>query len=196
MPARQLRAHGPAPGTRRRARGQLVACALLVFAVAGGRAAEPAVPGIPPRLQPPAGQVLALSARAQGVQIYICSADVNDPTAWHWALQRPEAELFDAQNHKIGSHFAGPTWEALDGSRIVGEVVARDDGPDADAIPWLLLRVKQRSGRGVLDQVQSIQRAFTVGGMAPVAGCSAAKQGAVHRSPYSASYYFYTATAR
>jgi hypothetical protein len=153
--------------------------------------AEPAT-AIPPRLQAPAGQTLVLAARAQGVQIYVCGVDKNDATQWHWIFKAPEAELFDAQGEKIGTHYAGPTWEALDGSRVVGEVVARDDGPDPGAIPWLLLASKMRSGNGELENVQSIQRVLTVGGKPPATGCSKEHEGETARSPYAATYYFYT----
>ena len=114
---------------------------------------------------------------------------------WLWTLQGPEADLFDGQAHKFGTHSAGPTWEAQDGSRVVGEVVARDDGPDPDAIPWLLLNVKARSGTGIFASVQSIQRVFTVGGKAPSSGCTASTPGALSRSPYAATYYFYSPAA-
>jgi hypothetical protein len=163
-------------------------CALCLPA---GTRAEPTA-AVPPRLQAPAGQALVLTARAQGVQIYACGADAKEPARWHWIFKAPEADLFDAQGERIGRHYAGPTWEALDGSRVVGEVVARDDGPDPDAIPWLLLASKMRSGKGELENVQSIQRVLTVGGKAPATGCSKDRDGEIIRVPYSATYHFYT----
>lgn len=48
----------------------------------------------------------------------------------------------------IGKHYAGPTWEGKDGSKVVGEVNARDNGPDPNAIPWPLLSAKSKSGTG------------------------------------------------
>ncbi len=163
---------------------------LLALGLARHADAQP-LPGIPQKLQAPPGQILVVTARAQGAQVYICSADKADATQWHWTLTGPEADLFGAKGEKIGTHFAGPTWESTDGSRVVGEVVARDDGPDPDAIPWLLLAAKARSGKGVFDTVQSIQRVFTVGGKVPSSGCSAQSQGQVARAPYAATYYFY-----
>jgi hypothetical protein len=177
-------------GLVRSAVARSVVMLLLAMGLSRHAEAQP-LPGIPKKLQAPTGQTLVITARAQGAQVYICSADKADATQWHWTLKGPEADLFDAKGEKIGTHFAGPTWESTDGSRVVGEVVARDDGPDPDAIPWLLLTAKARAGKGVFDTVQSIQRVFTVGGKAPASGCSAQAQGQLARAPYAATYYFY-----
>jgi len=83
--------------------------------------------------------------------------------------------------------------EANDGSKVAGEVKARDDGPAATAIPWLLLTAKSPSGNGVFSRTQSIQRLYTVGGKAPAGGCSKAQLGKAARVPYKATYYFYAA---
>jgi len=47
--------------------------------------------------------------------------------------------------NKIAKHYAGTTWESNDGSKVVGEVKAKDNGPDPNAIPWLLLSAKSTS---------------------------------------------------
>ena len=93
-----------------------------------------------------------------------------------------------AKDKKIGKHYAGPTWESNDGSKVVGEVKANDDGPDATAIPWLLLSAKATSGQGVFSPVKSIQRLYTSGGKAPAAGCDAAHTGQEARVAYKARY--------
>src|SRR6266704_1241294 len=87
-------------------------------------------------------------------------------------LKVPEADLFDLSGKKIGKHYAGPTWESNDGSKVVGEVKARDDGPAPTAIPWLLLRAKSTSGNGAFSRTQAIQRLYTVGGQAPAESCN------------------------
>jgi hypothetical protein len=76
---------------------------------------------------------------------------------------------------------------------VVGEVKARDNGPDPNSIPWLLLSAKSSSGNGVFSQMQSIQRVHTVGGKAPAEGCNQAQVGKEVRVPYKALYYFYNA---
>ena len=145
----------------------------------------------PEALRPPATQTLVLAARATGVQIYECTA--NAAGRYEWALKAPEADLFDETGRKVGKHYAGPTWEALDGSKVVGEVKARDDGPDRNAIPWLLLSAKSNSPTGALSTIRSIQRLQTSEGKAPATPCDRASAQQVARVPYKANYYFYAA---
>ncbi len=150
-------------------------------------------PLVPENLKVPAGQTLSLVSPATGVQIYECSAIKADPQRFEWLFKAPEAELFDLSGKKIGKHYAGPTWESNDGSKVAGEVKARDDGPAATAIPWLLLAAKSTSGNGAFSRIQGIQRLYTVGGKAPAGGCSKAQLGKEARIPYKATYYFYLA---
>ena len=74
---------------------------------------------------------------AKGVQVYTCARNPAGGTGW--VLRGPDAQLFDSQNKLVGKHYAGPTWEAGDGSKVVGVVKAKVDAPDPRAIPWLLL---------------------------------------------------------
>ncbi len=148
---------------------------------------------VPASLAPPESQTLSLETRAAGVQIYTCSASKIDPTRFEWTFKAPEADLFDSKDKKIGKHYAGPTWESNDGSKVVGEVKAKDDGPDANAIPWLLLSAKSTSGQGVFSQVKSIQRLYTSGGKAPALGCDQAHAGQEARVDYKARYFFFVA---
>jgi hypothetical protein len=150
-------------------------------------------PLVPETLKVPATQVLSLETQATGVQIYECKTGKGGPMRFEWVFKAPEAELFDNTGKRIGRHYAGPTWESNDGSKVVGEVRARDDGPDSSAIPWLLLSAKSTSGNGVFSQTQSIQRVHTVGGKAPAEGCNQAQVGKEARVPYKAMYNFYIA---
>ena len=149
---------------------------LLLVPVLAGCATQ-----IPATLQP-AGESLAQIVPAKGVQIYECR-DAK------WVFIAPEAELFDRAGKKIGTHYAGPHWEAADGSKVIGAVKARSDAPQAGAIPWLLLSTKSVAGEGAFSKVTSIQRVSTTGGMAPEGGC--AEAGAKARVPYTADYYFF-----
>jgi hypothetical protein len=106
----------------------------------------------------------------------------------------PEADLFDARGNRAGRHYAGPHWEATDGSKILGTVKERADAPVGDAIPWLLLAAKSVGSEGSFSKVTSIQRVNTMGGVAPKTGCAqAAAAGAPARISYTADYYFFTA---
>jgi len=136
---------------------------------------------VPASLQP-ANESLAQVVPARGVQIYECR-DAK------WVFVAPQADLFDRYGRKIGTHYAGPAWEAADGSKVIGAVKARADAPQAGAIPWLLLSTRSVAGEGAFSKVSSIQRVSTTGGVAPAGAC--AESGARARVPYSADYYFF-----
>lgn len=164
----------------------------VVFA-GGATVALAAETVVPEALRVPPSQKLLLKTSADGFQIYRCSMSSTDSTRFEWAFVAPEADLFDSSGKKIGKHYGGPTWELNDGSMVVGEVKAKDNGPDARAIPWLLLAAKSGPSPGLLGQVQSIQRIATVGGKAPASGCTADQAGQEARVGYKASYLFYVA---
>ena len=172
----------------------MAASTLLATMVAAHAVAATGTDEIPDGLRPPAGQVLALAARATGVQIYECKAAKENPTQFSWTLKAPEADLQDLSGKPVGKHYAGPTWEASDGSKVMGEVVAKRDAPMASAIPWLLLRAKSTSGSGIFSAIASIQRLQTIGGIPPADGCDGSQSGKESRVSYSAVYRFYKAT--
>lgn len=166
----------------------IVAASLAVLSP-GSATAEPGPePGakLPPALAVPAGQKLAFTLEADGVQIYACAASGG---SFGWALQAPEAKLSEA-GAPAGKHYAGPTWEANDGSKVVG---AKMEGatPDPASIPWLLLRAASHAGSGRMGEVTFVQRIRTSGGNAPSQGCDASHAGTVVRVPYRATYTFY-----
>jgi Protein of unknown function (DUF3455) len=147
-------------------------------------------PDVPDNLKAPAGEGVILLGHATGVQIYVCQGGPNPPFAW--MLKAPEAGLTDSSGKKIIHHHAGPTWQHIDGSEVVGKVVAKHDAPRPGAIPWLLLAAASHAGQGILNRVTSIQRIHTEGGVAPNGNtCDASAIGKESRSAYSADYYFY-----
>lgn len=147
-------------------------------------------PMIPERLEVPINQELALQARAVGFQIYRCVARTDSPR-FEWTLRAPEADLFDRAGNKIGRHYAGPTWELSDRSKVTGKIVAREDAPDTGAIPWLLLDARSNAETGLLARTSSIQRVNTAGGTPPRQPCDRAHSNAEVRVPYAATYFFY-----
>ena len=166
----------------------------LAIFIAGCATESPrqiSLPIIPDSVKAPETEVLSFAANAKGVQIYECRAGKDDAAQYEWVLKAPEADLFDGRGKKIGRHYGGPTWEANDGSKVVGEVKGREPSTDANAIPWLLLGSKTHEGKGVFSGVSSIQRLATVGGKAPAGGCEASSMGKELRVPYTAVYYFY-----
>jgi len=155
---------------------------LLAIAAAGTVIAQSAADA-PPNLQPPAGDTLAFHVHASGDQVYTCDGS-------QWTLTAPDARLFDESGKQVGSHFAGPTWQGSDGSKVAGKAVANAT-PDPQSIPWLLVTATDHAGEGTMKSISSIQRLHTKGGKPPAGGCDAARKGQQTRSPYTADYYFY-----
>lgn len=143
---------------------------------------------VPQELRPPEGEQLLLQVHAKGDQVYSCKVD---GAKFAWALKAPEAQLFDKDGKPFGKHFAGPSWQANDGSQIVGKAAANVASPDADSIAWLLVKVVSHSGEGVLSRATSIQRINTKGGKSPATGCDTVHVGQEVRVAYSADYLFF-----
>jgi hypothetical protein len=166
----------------------LVRIALAGFLAAAGLQTPP--PEVPAALKAPVGEKLVFQAHATGSQIYVCQAGADQK--FSWVLKGPEAELFDAKGEAIGHHSAGPSWKHNDGSLVTGKVVARQDAPEPDAIPWLLLQAAGHTGTGILSSVTTIQRVHTQGGQPPkTGGCDQSTRDKEVKSQYSADYYFY-----
>lgn len=162
----------------------------LCAACAGGPPRLIATP-VPSTLVP-VGETLVGAVTARGVQIYQCRAKPADPSGVEWAFAAPEADLFDEQGRPAGKHYAGPRWEASDGSTIAGTVQASAVAARSDSIPWLLLNARSVGGAGRFAGVTSVQRLDTAGGAAPAAGCTSAALGRTVRVPYAAVYAMFS----
>ena len=151
------------------------------------RADDNRSPDVPAAIQVPDGNKVNFHAYAVGVQIYTWNGSA-------WVFKAPDAILYANAGHdgQVGTHYAGPTWESNNGSKVVGVRVAGAT-PDATAIPWLLLFAKTSEGPGVFGDVSYIQRVNTVGGLAPSTPGSAVGEEA--RVPYTAEYFFYRDTS-
>ncbi|CAB3748286.1 DUF3455 domain-containing protein [Paraburkholderia solisilvae] len=134
---------------------------------------------------PPDAQVV-LSTTATGVQVYACEFDASHQLMW--AFKSPLATLYEAHGQEAVHHSAGPTWQAQDGSTIVGQVRAQAPSDTPNSIPQLLLDAKSTAGSGTLSEVRYVQRLETVGGNAPTAPCASEHE--MGRSPYFARYVF------
>jgi hypothetical protein len=148
-------------------------------------------PAAPEALRVPPGQVLIHQVQGVGAQIYVCQESKEDVRVFRWTFKAPEAQLRDHSGRVVGRHYAGPTWEGYDGSKVVGVVAARVDSTEADTIPWLLLSVTSASEHGFFGHTKSIQRINTSGGSAPAENCSEALAGKEVSVPYKAEYLFY-----
>lgn len=148
---------------------------------------QPDLPAECASIEVPAGNKAAFHVYAIGVQVYRWNG-----TAWTFVA--PVANLYaDAGfNGKVGTHYAGPTWESNSGSRVIAARVPNTGcAPDSGAIPWLLLEKVTTDGPGIFKKVTYIQRVNTTGGLAPTTPGTVV--GEERRVSYTAEYYFYRA---
>lgn len=128
--------------------------------------------------------VPVVQLQAAGAQIYECAK--NAAGALNWTFREPVAALLE-EGKTVGRHFVGPTWEFVDGSRVVGETVSAAPGATAKDIPWLKLSVKESPKSGLAAGATSILRIDTKGG-AFKGACDS--EGELHSEPYAATYVF------
>jgi hypothetical protein len=135
----------------------------------------PAVPAAP-------GETRTL--HAEGAQIYQCKPDPDGRLAWQ--LREPIATLL-LEGNTVGRHYAGPSWEHIDGSAVQAKVVHMAPGATPHDIPWLELNVTLHLGHGAFSGVTSIRRINTEGGTAQ-GQCDTADM--FLSVPYHADYVF------
>jgi hypothetical protein len=167
----------------------IVAAAAALSLVQVAQAGPPA-PVVPGAITVPDGNKVFLVGHGVGVQIYSCNGVV-------WGFVAPRANLYANNGKLIITHFAGPTWQAKDGSTVVGLAEASIT-VDPTAIPWLRLSAASTaagSDGDLLVGITFIQRIATTGGLAPPAAeCNATTAGTVAEVPYTADYYFWKRT--
>lgn len=129
-------------------------------------------------------EAVVLTLHAEGAQVYDCKADAGGKLGW--SFREPIATLM-ADGKTVGRHYAGPNWEHVDGSAVVGKAAGNAPGATANDIPWLKLAVVSQRGSGVLTGITTVQRINTQGGKLDGA-CD--KAGLTHSAPYSADYVF------
>ena len=151
---------------------------LSLFALSGAAHAQ-----LPAAIAAP-GETTVAAWHAEGAQIYECKTGADGKLAW--AFREPIATLV-LDGKTIGRHYAGPNWEHMDGSAVVGKVAANAPGATPKDIPLLKLEVVSSRGSGALSGVTTVQRINTVGGRHDGA-CD--KAGALHSAPYAADYVF------
>jgi hypothetical protein len=134
-----------------------------------------------------------LVGHGNGDQIYTCDGKV-------WAVA-PKAGLFGDNGKVVATHFAGPTWQARDGSTVKAtpEVKAFPSDPLVPiAIPWLRLKVTETKAGPDGNQMGGttyIQRVLTTDGLQPpAADCNAGVTGKVVPVHYTADHFFWKKT--
>jgi hypothetical protein len=168
----------------------VVASIAVLFPVAS--VARSAAPEVPTEIGVPPGHKMLIKLQAKGVQVY--KAVEGKTGALEWVLEAPLADLFEEKGGKAGWHYEGPSWEAVDGSKVVRdkteEVKSAPAPRPKQDIPWLLLKVKAAEGKvGKLSPAVYIQRLRTEGGKAPAE--LPKRVGTKVGVEYKAVYYFY-----
>ncbi len=157
--------------------GLLCAAAPLILAVTSASAQQ-----LPSEIAA-ADETVVAKFQAYGAQLYECKAGPDGKLAW--TFREPIATLI-LDGKTAGRHYAGPTWESSDGSKIVAKAAGKAPGKTAKDVPWLKLEVTDHAGaNGVLSNVSTVQRIDTKGGN--LSG-SCKNAGTFFSAPYSAEY--------
>jgi len=171
----------------------LIAAAVAALPFAQAAEAGSSESDVPGDIRVEAGNKAFLTGHAVGVQAYSCNATAGG-YAW---VGTPSADLYGDNGKLIATHFGGPSWQATDGSRVVGQRMAGVT-VDRTALPWLLLSAASRYAGEDGDRLAHttfIQRLATTGGLPPAAGdCNASTAGTRVEVPYTADYVFWKGT--
>jgi len=164
------------------------AAAMATTPVASAGPPGPTLPSGAQNIAVPNGNKVFLVGHATGVQIYNCVGGTWSTTS------TPRAVLVGNNDQFLADHFGGPTWQAKDGSKVVGTVVERAT-VDPSAVPWLLLTAVATAGPegDRLAATTYVQRVNTTGGLRPTSTCDPAVDKPAE-IPYTADYYFWKKT--
>ena len=162
----------------------------VLLATAGATFAAVDNASLPEPVRVPAGNSVTLETLGTGEITYECREKKDTAGTFEWAFVAPVATLWDMQQKNIGKYYGGPTWEAMDGSKVTGKQVAVAPA-SAGNIPLQLVKADPAMGSGAMTGVTYIQRLETKGGVAPSAACNTAAVGTKQQVSYQAKYVFY-----
>ena len=145
---------------------------------------------LPEAVRVPAEARFRSSSTGIGEITYECREKKDAAGQFEWAFVAPVATLYGPGQQVVGKYYAGPTWEASDGSRVGGKQVAVAPAAPGN-IALQLVKAEPASGAGAMQGVSYIQRLNTQGGVAPQAACGSANRGARLQVAYRADYVFY-----
>lgn len=145
---------------------------------------------LPEAVRAPAGSKQMMTTTGVGELTYECREKAGMAGQYEWAFVGPVATLYSADKKTVGKYYAGPTWEAADGSKVTGKQVAVAPA-SAGNIPLQLVKADPAMGAGAMSGVSYIQRLNTKGGVAPSMACDAMGKGKRQVVAYEADYVFY-----
>ena len=145
---------------------------------------------LPEAVRAPAGSKQMMATTGVGELTYECREKAGMAGQYEWAFVGPVATLYGADKKAVGKYYAGPTWEAADGSKVTGKQVAVSPASMGN-IPLQLVKADPAMGTGAMTGVSYIQRLNTKGGVAPALACDAMGKGKRQVVAYEADYVFY-----
>lgn len=145
---------------------------------------------LPEPVRVPAGQRLVMATSGVGEITYECREKKDMAGQHEWVFVAPIATLYGADRKTVGKYYAGPTWEANDGSKVTGKQVAVAPAAPG-SIPLQLVKAEPAMGAGAMTGISYIQRLNTKGGIAPAMACDATSKGKRQQVAYEADYVFY-----
>ena len=145
---------------------------------------------LPEAVRVPAGQTMRMTTTGVGEITYECREKKDTAGAHEWAFVGPVATLYSGDRKAVGKYYAGPTWEANDGSKVTGQQLAVSPASPGNS-PMQLVKTEPAIGAGAMTGVSYIQRLNTKGGVAPAMACDATSKGKRQQVAYEADYVFY-----
>ena len=149
---------------------------------------------LPPTIQVPAGNKVALETVGVGDITYECRDKANMPGQTEWVFVGPNAVLNDRMGKQVGKYYGPPaTWEAMDGSKLTAtQLAVAPSGPTS--LPYQLVKANPAMGMGAMTGVTYIQRVALTGGVAPASmPCTPMTKGQKTTVKYQADYIFWKA---
>jgi hypothetical protein len=146
---------------------------------------------LPEPVRVPPGERQSMHTTGIGEITYECREKSGAAGQYEWAFVAPMATLYDMHSKAVGKYYAGPTWEAMDGSKVTGKQVAVAPAATGN-IPMQLVKAEPAMGTGWMQGVTYIQRLNTKGGVAPSMACGMDSKGVRQQVAYQADYVFYS----
>ena len=124
-------------------------------------------------LAPPLGHPRVAVFEGHGVQTYQAKEDVNGERRWTWQLTSSDAELVEVNSGSPGNQHSTTIkvrltqvadLSATDGSSATAETLKTALAPVRTDAPWILFRISQSGGNGILSGVSYIERVHTHAG--------------------------------
>lgn len=147
---------------------------------------------IPASLRVPAGQFVKYRYAASGDVTYQCLPASDRPGQFAWVQMLANATLNTRSGRSVGRYYGGPTWEANDGSQVVGSVVASVDSTTS-GLPQQLIQTVASEGKASFSGISYIQLLNTQGGGSPSATCDYSARTQRQQVGFQADFVFYSA---